>query len=59
MAKRLPDLGSYTTEETIELALHVLAELSSDQKMELVLQAFPDRSDREELAAQLTEGNEP
>ena len=44
-----PDFGQMTEEETAEVAVEALGELSLQQRVQVVLKAF-DKEEREELA---------
>lgn len=53
----LPDLGTYTQDETRQLAIDALTNLRLDQKVKAVLEAF-SKEERGELLAWLDEADE-
>lgn len=57
MAKKLPELGNYTEQETSELAVHALAELSLAARVKAVLEAF-NEEERQELVSHIDDPDE-
>lgn len=57
MKRTLPDLGTYSDEDTKAIAVLALAQLTLDMRVKAVLEAF-DGEERGELACWLDKGED-